>query len=664
MILGPTPLALVYRRFLNVVDNDDFDRTFPRLQLEPAETLPDDPVFRGFTHSGLEDFFMTVRYLTLIQIVLGSLTLCAQLDAQSCAGLQVATAVTVPPQGGSVPFTVTAPSTCSWAAGVLSGQGLVTLPSNFPDVQTGTVTLPFTSVANKTGATLTEQLAIYDVSLITMLSPIVVFTQAPYTGAITVACPSTAATLGVPYSSLVTASGGVPPYTFTEAAPLPAGLTLNPKTGAITGTPQGPVGTLTFKVAVTDSLLGNNNSTAADCPITVVGASCSGTIDGPANVPGLSSYTYSLHQQSGVGISWSIDKSTAKFNGATDQPKVVVSFQNTQPDWIEIKATYNLGAGQCTAKKNVALVKVDIGKPSFETPGRPSGTADFHDSFLVNPPADHSAPNWVTTFDPNALCWTPTGPNAGCWNKFTSNTTPKDREPAFLIKSAGARKPNGLSLGEAFVAESDVTLTSPAEKPDAVQHIQVGFIQEAYDVGVAFYQGGLTRSIAIPTIDTVDWLTSPKGPASDDEWPWYDNDQASKTGTGTILWRDTLQMSDSPADTIPKKYNPNDSSDLNSNKELESHNNSHQDSFDLYIAARTLDSELDADRHYFKQAHNVWEANLIWPVVENASTVRVFQKDWDIPSAPGEVNVHVIPARINGDVPFLRWKCASLSCKP
>jgi hypothetical protein len=192
----------------------------------------------------------------------------------------------------------------------------------------------------------------------------------------------------------------------------------------------------------------------------------------------------------------------------------------------------------------------------------------------------------------------------------------------------------------------------------------VGFIQEAYDVGVAFYQGGLTRSIAIPTIDTVDWLTSPKGPASDDEWPWYDNDQASKTGTGTILWRDTLQMSDSPADTIPKKYNPNDSSDLNSNKELESHNNSHQDSFDLYIAARTLDSELDVDRHYFKQAHNVWEANLIWPVVENASTVRIFQKDWDIPSAPGEVNVHVIPARINGDVPFLRWKCASLSCKP
>jgi hypothetical protein len=31
--------TLVRRRFLNVVDNDDFDRTFPRLQLEPELPL-------------------------------------------------------------------------------------------------------------------------------------------------------------------------------------------------------------------------------------------------------------------------------------------------------------------------------------------------------------------------------------------------------------------------------------------------------------------------------------------------------------------------------------------------------------------------------------------------------------------------------------------------
>jgi large repetitive protein len=61
--------------------------------------------------------------------------------------------------------------------------------------------------------------------------------------------------VGVPYSSTPGATGGKPGYTWSLATgtTLPAGLTLNAATGAITGTPTAP-GAASFKLVVTDSL--------------------------------------------------------------------------------------------------------------------------------------------------------------------------------------------------------------------------------------------------------------------------------------------------------------------------------------------------------------------------------------------------------------------------
>jgi hypothetical protein len=59
--------------------------------------------------------------------------------------------------------------------------------------------------------------------------------------------------VGVSYSASVVASGGTTPYTWSlTAGTLPAGLTLNTSTGAITGIPT-TVGTSNFTVTVTDS---------------------------------------------------------------------------------------------------------------------------------------------------------------------------------------------------------------------------------------------------------------------------------------------------------------------------------------------------------------------------------------------------------------------------
>jgi uncharacterized protein YhjY with autotransporter beta-barrel domain len=62
------------------------------------------------------------------------------------------------------------------------------------------------------------------------------------------------ATRSVPYSQTVSAVGGTGPYTFAvSAGALPAGLSLNGATGAITGTPTGS-GPSTFTIRATDSL--------------------------------------------------------------------------------------------------------------------------------------------------------------------------------------------------------------------------------------------------------------------------------------------------------------------------------------------------------------------------------------------------------------------------
>jgi len=62
-----------------------------------------------------------------------------------------------------------------------------------------------------------------------------------------------AAVVGTPYTATLTAAGGVPTYTWSiPAGTLPAGLTLDPTTGVISGTPSAPANA-SFTVEVTDS---------------------------------------------------------------------------------------------------------------------------------------------------------------------------------------------------------------------------------------------------------------------------------------------------------------------------------------------------------------------------------------------------------------------------
>ena len=80
---------------------------------------------------------------------------------------------------------------------------------------------------------------------------------------------SASAQVGVAYDSALAATGGSPPYTFSIAGgSLPPGLTLNPSTGAIAGTPTA-TGTFGFTAEVADSTNTTAGTITVDCTIVV-----------------------------------------------------------------------------------------------------------------------------------------------------------------------------------------------------------------------------------------------------------------------------------------------------------------------------------------------------------------------------------------------------------
>jgi hypothetical protein len=85
---------------------------------------------------------------------------------------------------------------------------------------------------------------------------------------VTLACPAATTKVGMPYSSTLTAAGGISPYTFSNTGNLPGGLSLNPNTGAVTGTPSVP-GSFSFAAQVVDSSGSAARTVASNCIINV-----------------------------------------------------------------------------------------------------------------------------------------------------------------------------------------------------------------------------------------------------------------------------------------------------------------------------------------------------------------------------------------------------------
>jgi len=380
--------------------------------------------------------------------------------------------------------------------------------------------------------------------------------------------------------------------------------------------------------------------TAVSSPSPSPPPGCRFQIAGPADVPGLTKYQYQITVPAGktpTNISWQVDRPTAGFEGATDQKAVMVTFKNTAADWIKLRATFVLdGKNEC-AEKQIALVKVDTGTATFTNPGKVAGAATGNSVFLVNPPPGPAVPTWVTTHDPGSAC-----------AAFTYNGTNQAAEPRQFINS------NGGGGGAAFQAETTVKLTSPAQKPTAHQRIQIGLLQAGFHAGSATYAttpAGKKRTITLPATANVDWLAAPCSAGATDEWPWYDQ-SVRATGSGASPFSKTFTLTDSPGAGIPARFNPNNGGDPNATKALASCADT--DAFTLQVAVRTLDTDLNANKHYFDQGHSNWSVNFVFPVTPGVSIVTT-GPDWAKPGSPTEIDVNVVPSVTLANAPFRRF---------
>ncbi len=168
--------------------------------------------------------------------------------------------------GGKVQFAATLTSTSNTAvmwhasAGTISGTGLFTAPSVSSSTR---VTVTAASAAD---STLT---ATSDVTV----SPLVKL-------AIQVQ-PLPRGTVGTPYSTNLTVTGGVAPYHWQIAAgSLPQGFSLDRTSGVISGTTS-ETGNFTFTASVADA---NSAKVSGSLGLTI-GASTTGNFDGPAELP-------------------------------------------------------------------------------------------------------------------------------------------------------------------------------------------------------------------------------------------------------------------------------------------------------------------------------------------------------------------------------------------
>jgi predicted hotdog family 3-hydroxylacyl-ACP dehydratase len=166
-------------------------------------------------------------------------------NGKATVGVSYSSALAV--QGGTGPFTY------SISSGSLPpGITLNTSTGAIGGTPTATGTYTFTSkVTDSKGKTSTATCTIVVVAPITLECG---------------SCGAGKAYQGTSYSSALAVTGGVGPFTFSiVSGSLPPGLTLNPTTGAITGTPT-TAGTYTFTSKVVDS---NGSSDTVTCTIVV-----------------------------------------------------------------------------------------------------------------------------------------------------------------------------------------------------------------------------------------------------------------------------------------------------------------------------------------------------------------------------------------------------------
>jgi len=182
---------------------------------------------------------------------------------------------------------------------------------------------------------------------------------------------------GQPYSASVAVTGGTAPYVYSVVGALPAGLTLDPATGAVTGTPSAS-GDTSFQVEATDSGVPATNATSAAFVLHVYSATIAVT---PTATPGGTITVTGSGLQPGT-YSVVLHSDPVVLGSATVGAGGALSFTATVPSSVPAGAhTVQLVSGStviATASLTVAPVVAPTAPTALASTGAdPTGAASF-----------------------------------------------------------------------------------------------------------------------------------------------------------------------------------------------------------------------------------------------------------------------------------------------
>ncbi len=210
-------------------------------------------------------------------------------------------------------------------------------------------------------------------------------------------------TVGIAYSQTLAATGGKSPYTWSiQSGNLPAGLTLDSSSGAITGTPTGAGNSGTIKFKVVDNLGGTATkdlSINIVVPLTITTTSLAGgLINTPysqtlAAVGGVTPYTWSI-ATGNLPDGLSLNASTGAITGTPttltlDDPPPTITFMVT--DHMGTTATKDLSI-------TIGIAMLSVGAPATVLAG---GTLDVN--INVSPVTNLNASQFDLSYDPTVI---------------------------------------------------------------------------------------------------------------------------------------------------------------------------------------------------------------------------------------------------------------------
>ncbi|MGA7906122.1 MAG: putative Ig domain-containing protein [Candidatus Sulfotelmatobacter sp.] len=196
-------------------------------------------------------------------------------------------------------------------------------------------------------------------------------------------------TVGIFYNTVLVATGGTSPYTFS-ATGIPSGLTINATTGSITGTPQ-TSGNFSVTATVKDASSAKSSATFA---IEVYKSGTIGVVispDSSALVSGATQkFTASVYNSSNQNVTWSCSAGTITSSGLYTAPQV-------QSGTWTYRVWATSAADPTKSSTAVAIVTPNVAPLTITTTSLPSYEVGTQYSQSVNVTGGKSPYHWKLT---------------------------------------------------------------------------------------------------------------------------------------------------------------------------------------------------------------------------------------------------------------------------